>query len=193
MDVVLAFQASTKNTFDLQKKIAEQMIRRLEVTPDSINVGVVVDRDLQTSKEFGLKEYSSSKSRLMKAVNEMRFSSRATLGPHGLLEFAVKKLFTDTESRKFSPKSIVLFFDKNEDVSAIRKISTLLKRDGINLLTIGVGKDAPISTIVAGLGDKDQVVAIPGVEDITRDDDMINDIIKKALKGKSIMRNKHRV
>jgi len=102
-------------------------------------------------------------------------------------------LFTDTESRKFSPKSIVLFFDKNEDVSAIRKISTLLKRDGINLLTIGVGEDAPISTIVAGLGDKDQVVAIPGEEDITRDDDMINDIIKKALKGKSIMRNKHRV
>jgi len=193
MDVVLAFQASTKNTFDLQKKIAEQMIRRLEVTPDSINVGVVVDRDLQTSKEFGLKEYSSSKSRLMKAVNEMRFSSRATLGPYGLLEFAVKKLFTDTESRKFAPKSIVLFFDKNEDVSAIRKISTLLKRDGINLLTIGVGEDAPISTIVAGLGDKDQVVAIPGEEDITRDDDMINDIIKKALKGKSIMRNKHRV
>ena len=185
LDMVLAFQASSRNIFDLQKKIAEKMVRRFEIGPDSINVGMIVSRDFPTSKEFSLKEHSSSKSKLLKAIKEASFPSRSIFNLRGLLEYSKKIMFTDTDSRKFVPKSIVLFFDSTnvpEHLSPLQKISALLKRDGINVLAIGVGENAPIPTVVAGLGDKNQVVPITDEEEID-DGDLVNDIIKKALKG----------
>lgn len=157
MDVVYIFNAGTSTNLEVQKKLARTINDKYEISQDSVNVAAIKNRLV----EFGLREHLSNTA-VNNAIDRIRYTSGSrNLVPS--LELARSDVLDSrSKERKYSPSTIVLFFDKSLKLSlnndelkqSLKDAIGKLQSSGVNFVVIGVGQDTGASGIYDVINDE---------------------------------------
>ena len=179
--MVFAFGADSPNAvqdFDIQKRIAKEMLKSINISPEETRVGFVTyGRNARISAR--LTDYAdySSVQRFLDTLRNPGVGNRVDKA----LEVMKTALLSEAAgARKGVAKTVVVFLNKQPSVSPLSDIKNLF-RAGVKVIVFGVGETVNAADLKSSLQTREDPFLVRKLDDVRK---VAGSVAKNSVLGK---------
>lgn len=173
--IMLLSTNKSQQGFSDQKQVAMKFLEKYQSFKNLFS-GVVIDTNQQPRTGFHLEKISANTIGRMNGLTY--FGNGANLKE--AFNLAEKLLLTNRpESRRYSSKKIVFYYDKLDSIEWLKESLNQLSKKSIKVVSVGVGRDSDVLKIAGTFDVDDSIITVTDPQDSNK----IGDSWMKTLTG----------